>query len=56
MCDSLYLAKDLAVVAVVVIMMTEREVDIKNGVPAIETAAGRGDDKYITSPTITQTP
>ena len=40
------LAKDLAVVGVADIMMTEREVGIKNEVPAIETAAERGDDKY----------
>ena len=50
MCDYWYTAKGLAVVAVVVIMMTGREVDIKSGVPAIETAAERGDDKYITPP------
>ena len=43
MCD-LTIAKDLAVVAVVDIMKTEKEVGIRNGVHAIETAAGRGDD------------
>ena len=47
MCD-LIIVKDLAVVAVVDIMTTEKEVGIRNGVHAIETAAGRGDDKYIT--------
>ena len=38
------LAKDLVVVAVE-IMMTEREVGIKNGVHVIETEAEKGDDK-----------
>ena len=39
------LAKDLVVVVAVDIMMTGREVGIKNGVLVIETAAEKGDDE-----------
>lgn len=46
MCGFL-IAKDLAVVVAVAIMRTEREVGIKKEAHAIETAAEKGDDKYI---------
>ena len=39
------LAKDLVVVVAVDIMMTEREVGIKNGVHVIETEAEKGGDE-----------
>jgi len=39
------LAKDLVVVVAVDIMMTGREVGIKNGAHVIETEAEKGDDK-----------
>ena len=41
----LTLAKDLVVVVAVDIMMTGREVGIKNRVHVIETEAEKGDDK-----------